>query len=242
MVAFNGAGNKDFASVVLKLPTVTTVSYKMPLNYLYSQFSNNSNVTLSDMDPAVLSQDSSNMYQFMVLGNPGNITADQLNTMLENCGSLAGHGATFLKAANDFGLNPLYLIAHARIESGNGKSALSGNYNFYGIWAYDGSAYYSGSAAAKYYGWTDVDSGIYGGAKWIHDNYIWGSNRPQYTLYMMRWDPGYYELKYENNTGNHQPSCYATDPSWASNIAGIIYQYRSILFGLPISFAIPQFS
>ena len=229
VVAFSGAGNTGFASVVLKLPTVTTVSYTMPLSYLQS---NVGNPSTSLIDPTVLSQSSTDIYQFMLLGNPGNITLDQMNAMLKGQGVLEGQGQAFLDAAAKFKVSPIYLAAHAILESGNGTSKLAtgkdangnfiGYYNVFGIGAYDSDPITGGNNYAKANGWNSVYNAIYGGAQWINANYIWGSTRPQYTLYMMRWDPGYYELTYDGTAGSHQPSRYATDVNRAHNIAGLI--------------------
>ena len=62
--------------------------------------------------------------------------------------NLRGHGGAFIQASRETGLNPIYILAHAIIESGNGTSYLARNrYNFFGIAAYDnnpGAAYAPG--------------------------------------------------------------------------------------------------
>ena len=45
--------------------------------------------------------------------------------MLEGKGVLEGQGASFSQAAKKYGINEIYLISHALIETGNGTSDLA---------------------------------------------------------------------------------------------------------------------
>lgn len=109
---------------------------------------------------------------------------------------MVGMGSTFIKAGEESGLDPRYLVAHAALESGWGTSSLSKNGdaetgNWFGIGAFD-----SNPANGENYG-----LGIVGGAKWIADNYY---KQGQTTVDSMR-----------HNNGVHE---YATDPEWANKI------------------------
>ncbi|ECD6517482.1 mannosyl-glycoprotein endo-beta-N-acetylglucosamidase, partial [Salmonella enterica subsp. enterica] len=130
-------------------------------------------------------------------------------------GILAGKASAFVTAANAYGINEIYLISHALLETGNGTSTLANGvkvngktvYNMYGIGAYDGSAISSGAQYAYNAGWFTPEAAIIGGAKFIAQGYV---NAGQDTLYKMRWNPDAAE-----KTGNatHQ---YASDIGWAT--------------------------
>lgn len=109
--------------------------------------------------------------------------------------NLRGHGGAFIQASRETGLNPIYILAHAIIESGSGTSYLARNrYNFFGIAAYDnnpGAAYAMGG---------NVDEGIINGAKWIKRNF---------------YDEGYTTLSAMKKGG------YASSDKWASDIAQV---------------------
>ncbi len=75
------------------------------------------------LDPAKLyNHNSVSKYEFMSLNWVDGVTADDLNNMLNGCGSLAGHGQDFLDAAKTYDINPVYLVAHAKLETGNGDT------------------------------------------------------------------------------------------------------------------------
>ena len=106
-----------------------------------------------------------------------------------------GHGQAFIEAANQTGLNPIYLFAHASCESDFGCSAIaSDRYNFFGINAVD-----SNPNAAFDMG-DSIDQGIIEGARWIKQNY---------------YDNGYTTLDAMYRAG------YASDPNWASQISSL---------------------
>lgn len=177
-------------------------------------------------------------YQFLDLSVPNNMTADELNVYLKGKGILDGMGQAFIDAANEFGVSEAYLVAHACLESGNGRSQLARGvedggvtvYNMFGIGAYDGNALRGGAAYARAQGWTSPEAAIKGGAKWIAQNYIYRSNTRQNTLYKMRWNP--------LSPGFHQ---YATDVSWAIDQAHTIAKIIGSADCLQI-FEIPVYS
>lgn len=166
----------------------------------------------SAMDP----NRSDTEFQFLKLDEPVKLTAEQLNESLEGKGILENQGKTFLEAQEKYKLNALYLISHAQIETGNGKSSLARGievedgtyYNFFGIGAFDKKAVSEGSSYAAKSDWSSPEKAIMGGAEFISKNYV---SRGQDTLYSMRWNP--------ENPGTH---LYATDIHWASKIGSIL--------------------
>ena len=119
---------------------------------------------------------------------------DSYTAHVENS-NLRGHGEAFIQASRETGLNPIYILAHAIIETGSGTSYLARDrYNFFGIAAYDsnpGAAYAMGD---------NVDEGIINGAKWIRRNF---------------YDQGYTTLSAMKSGG------YASSDKWASDIAQV---------------------
>ena len=227
-------------------------------------------------------------YEFMSLNWVDGVTADDLNNMLNGCGSLAGHGQDFLDAAKTYDINPVYLVAHAKWETGNGDTdpdnpsylcrgivfqngvenyrtstggltpvkdtngnpvtgtLVSGTtdtytytdphgnkynvkdgtyYNLWGIHGYDPIASWGGGIWAGYNNWSSIRAAIFGGSKWIAQNYTTGTHYAQNTLYEMKWDPYGWSI--------NDPTEYATDynsltDNWAYAVAQGIQKYASI--------------
>lgn len=180
------------------------------------------------LDPANFEGDSSGLMQFVRLDRYTNtITADSLNKYFASKGTdcvFNGKGQAFIDTAKKYNIDVLYFVSHAMWETGNGKSALAKGqvvtsvdgvtldkpvtvYNFFGIGAVDGNALEAGKLTAYKNGWTTIEKGIDGAAKWISDGYIHNSKYNQNTVYAMRWN---YEYSW------HQ---YATDVNWANGIA-----------------------
>lgn len=87
-------------------------------------------------------------YQFIDLRKPSKVTASQIDQYITNyiksgkTSVLAGKGQAFINAGNKYGVNSLYLAAHAILESGYGTSNLSlGKYNLFGFGAYDAAPF-----------------------------------------------------------------------------------------------------
>ena len=201
------------------------------------EFKNQQLTQLSSyVDPASFSYGSSRFYQFAKLdaGYSG-LSVAQLDTFINTngaTGKLAGMGRAFVDASRQTGMNEVYLLSHAILESGWGKSALASGfeyngvdpiggktypkgtyYNFYGIGAVDSGPLSGGRALAVKMGWDSPYKAIVGAAQWIKQNY---ANQGQCTLYDMRWNPPAV-VKY--GYASHQ---YATDVTWASNIARVM--------------------
>ncbi len=179
----------------------------------------------------------SEKYQFALLDRTNGISKTALNAYLSNKGVLSGKGSIILAAAKQNSISEIYLAVHAALESGNGASELARGidfngtvvYNLFGIGAYDKDPVNEGAKYAYEQGWTDIDKAIYGGAKWISENYINASSK-QNTLYKMRWNPA--------NPGVHQ---YATDIAWAAKQSKIIYAMFSSLPYADVTFDVPVY-
>lgn len=113
-----------------------------------------------------------------------------------------GKGYAFVEASKRSGLNPIYIFAHASVESGFGNSYLARTRNnYFGIAAYDSNP------DASYRMGNTIDEGLINGAVWIKKNY---------------YDDG-------NTTLSEMKETYASDPKWARNIEYIMNESISIL-------------
>lgn len=168
------------------------------------------------MRQAMSIDDSPTKFQFLDLTEKVDVRPDEIASLLEGRGILEGTEETFLKAQSKHGVNVLYLISHAQIETGNGKSQLAQGievddsvyYNFFGIGAFDQQAVEAGSSYAAEADWSSPEAAIMGGAAFIRKNYL---DNQQQTLYAMRWNP--------QQPGTH---LYATDIEWAIKIGHIL--------------------
>lgn len=161
------------------------------------------------------------LLQFVKLSGSSGISESKLNEELGKSGVLSGMGSVFMQASQRYNINEIYLLGHAKLETGNGSSSLATGvrvthvdgkpvtpkvvYNMFGIGAFDSSPLKSGSEYAYKMGWDTVEKSIMGGAEWISRQYVNHPTHGQDTLYKMRWNP--------LNPGAHQ---YATDIGWAS--------------------------
>lgn len=132
-----------------------------------------------------------------------NITPQQMDKIIDYYDShikggtpFKNKGYIFVEASKKSGLNPLYLFAHAAVESGFGKSYFAqARGNYYGINAVDTQpdrAYHMGDS---------MEDGIVSGAVWISNNF---------------YKNGYTSLK-SMKDGN-----YASDPEWEDKIISIM--------------------
>lgn len=189
--------------------------------------------------------DSDGKYLFLNLNYMNGVTAGNLNTILKGKGVLEGKGAVFLQAAKDSNINPIYLVSHAMLETGNGTSKLAKGilvssvdgksvtpkivYNMFGVHAYDEDPNRCGSEYAYTQGWFTVDAAILGGAKFISTGYINSDKYKQNTLYKMKWNV---EVTW------HQ---YATDIGWAKKQIARIKQLIEQCSGAKPVYEIPNF-
>lgn len=206
-------------------------------------------------NPNNFKQGSTAYYQFLLLSESAGVSAKDLNSkVLTNKGVLSGRADHFIKAGNIHGVNEVYLISHALLETGNGTSKLATGievgldnsdkpvmvtdanrnslrdikvtYNTFGIGAFDRCPLKCGSERAYEKGWFTHEAAIIGGAEFIGQGYI---DRGQDTLYKMRWNPA--------SPATHQ---YATDVGWAvkqtSRIANIYgdLENAKLVFDVPV--------
>ncbi|MEJ9315537.1 peptidoglycan-binding protein [Halalkalibacterium halodurans] len=190
------------------------------------------NATQSDFLP-YLDPNQNDRFQHLVLDRSVGVSAQELNKVLAGKGILDGKGQAFIEAGRTHSVNEIYLIAHALLETGNGRSSLatgievgrnsSGNlvlvtssnrssltnirttYNMFGIGAHDSDPYRLGAIRAYQEGWFTPEAAIIGGAQFISNSYF---ARGQNTLYKMRWNH-----LYQNASGGFPQ--YATDMGWA---------------------------
>ncbi|MCD8500725.1 MAG: peptidoglycan-binding protein [Bacillaceae bacterium] len=174
-------------------------------------------------------------FQHLVLDAPSGVTVRELNKVLTDRGVLNGLGQAFIEAGRTHSVNEIYLIAHALLETGNGRSGLatgievgrnsSGNleivtssnrsrltnirttHNMFGIGAKDSDPHRLGAFYAYNAGWFTPEAAIIGGAAFISNSYF---QRGQNTLYKMRWNHAF-----PSTPGGSFFPQYATDMGWA---------------------------
>ncbi|WP_062351684.1 PA14 domain-containing protein [Bacillus kwashiorkori] len=186
-----------------------------------------------------------NRLQFLKLSQTSNLNPYEVNNkILVNKGILTGMAETFIKAAKKYGVNEIYLISHALLETGNGNSALATGievdgvkgkkvvYNMFGIGAKDSCPNTCGAQYAYDAGWFTPEAAIEGGAAFIGKGYV---DRGQDTLYKMRWNP---EFAAKNNYASHQ---YASDIGWAYKQTSKMNELFNLLDLYSITFDIPVY-
>lgn len=195
-------------------------------------------------NPANFKKGTAEYFQFLRLSESAGLNVNEVNQkILNGKGILQGKGSSFTDAGKQFGINEVYLISHALLETGNGTSALAKGvvvssvdgkavepktvYNMYGINAKDSCPLQCGSEYAYKQGWTTPELAIVGGAKFIADSYI---NKGQDTLYKMRWNPA--------APGTRQ---YATDIGWGTKQVGRIKSLYDLLSDYTLKFDTPVF-
>ena len=191
------------------------------------------------IDPSTVS--GSAYLQFADLRQLSGLTADQINAYIATTengrnGTMAGQGEAILSACRSAGLNEVYALSHAILETGWGTSELACGYyydgttpiggvyypagtyyNYFGIGAYDSSPLSGGRALAIKNGWDSPAKGLAGGIAWIARNYTYASDYPQVTIYQMKWDP-----QRASDTKSYGYRQYATSIEWPSTIASIM--------------------
>ncbi|MDF2858173.1 MAG: hypothetical protein K0Q87_4024 [Neobacillus sp.] len=159
---------------------------------------------------------------FTPLNTVANITANELNLFInyKTKGQktlMTCMGSAFIEAQNVSGLNAIYLVAHAGLETGWGVSGIVNNkYNFYGIGAIDSMPM---EAAKKFM--TPKD-GIVAGANWINQMYV---SRDQYMENYAYPQPTLDNMRNDNSW--HQ---YSTDEAWAVKVANIAKEFYDFSF------------
>jgi mannosyl-glycoprotein endo-beta-N-acetylglucosaminidase len=190
------------------------------------------------LNPNNFSIDSKDYFQFLKLSQPANLNADEVNQkILSGKGILAGKAQYYIDAANQYGVNDVYLLSHSILETGNGASPLANGveyngktvYNMYGYGAFDSCPETCGAKTAYDNGWFTPQAAILGGAKLISQGYIYNDTFQQDTLYKMRWNPV---------TTWHQ---YASDIGWAYKQISSIYNIYQLLDDYTLYFDVPSY-
>lgn len=196
--------NKTHSIIVLQNTVTPDVEISKPIQTNTENLTGLSrNLTLNDIN---LYTDLSPMIEVDV--DDMNYIIDYWDTQTDDGTPFKGQGQIFIDAAKESGLDPVYILAHAALETGWGNSKIATTkYNYFGIAAYDHDPYYS-----SYEMGTDLRSGIISGAKWISENYY---KNGQTSLYTMRY-----------NNGEHE---YCTSNTWADSILSIIRTSYRIL-------------
>lgn len=149
------------------------------------------------------------------LSNMRTVSVDQINYIIDYWDSLyelnspfKDQGQAFIDASRESGLDPVYILAHAALESAWGTSNIAQDkYNYFGIGAFDDDPYENSFVVGS-----DTYSGIVLGAKWISDNYY---KKGQTSLYSMRY--------------NHGENEYCTSFTWMYEISDIIRTSYSLI-------------
>lgn len=108
-------------------------------------------------------------YRYNDLSNYEIMTVDEMNEWIAarapKDSPFIGEGEFFLKVAQQYNMDPKYIIAHAGVESGWGKYTLGKN-NYFGIGAYNSSPVSSALTFSN-----GFEAGIAEGVQWIYNNY-----------------------------------------------------------------------
>ncbi|HEO8418042.1 TPA: glucosaminidase domain-containing protein, partial [Yersinia enterocolitica] len=188
------------------------------------------------INPSNFKQGTTSYYQFLLLSVNANLDPNEVNNnILKGKGILENKAKAFIDAAKKYRVNEIYLISHALLETGNGKSKLATGikvngktvYNMYGIGAYDSDPEKAGAQYAYNAGWFTPEAAIIGGAEFIAKEYI---SEGQDTLYKMRWNP--------DKPASHQ---YASDIGWASKQTTRIANLYSLLDNYTLIFDVPNY-
>ncbi|WP_462410946.1 PA14 domain-containing protein [Neobacillus sp. Marseille-QA0830] len=196
------------------------------------------------VNPTNFAKGSTEYFQFLKLSESAGLNIDEVNNkILSGKGILQGKASSFIEAGTKLGINEVYLISHALLETGNGTSDLAKGvlvssvdgqavepkvvYNMYGINAKDSCPTQCGSEYAYKMGWTTPELAIVGGAEFIASSYI---KKGQDTLYKMRWNPA--------APGTHQ---YASDIGWAVKQVNKIKNLYDILSNYILVFEEPKY-
>lgn len=212
------------------------------------------------LDPLNFVNDVRQKFQFLDLARSSDASASALNKYLNGKGILNNQGQAFLDASLTHGVNDIYLVSHASLETNHGKSQLATGvevgkdaqgklvlvttanrnslkdirttYNMYGIGAVDSNSLRGGAFHAYNEGWFTPRQAIIGGAGFIGNDYI---KAGQNTLYKMRWNPAAMDLR---NAATHQ---YATDIGWAAKQVTTMYNLYQQLDSYTLYLDIPVY-
>lgn len=163
-----------------------------------------------------------NSYQYIDLRTPSPVTAEQINSYIatyikatNKISVLSEKGQAFIDAGTTYGVNPLYLAAHAIHESAYGTSEIAlGKNNLFGFGSYDASPFIAS------YRFPSIDFNIDYIAKEMKATYLNEISGG------FRYQGAYlgFSTKDKNNKRIDADSegmnfYYASDPGWGAKIA-----------------------
>ncbi|MBS4200618.1 SH3 domain-containing protein [Bacillus sp. FJAT-49732] len=159
-------------------------------------------------------------YQFIDLRTQSPVAAAQINNYIANYEKssgkksvLSGKGQVFINSGNKYGVNALYLAAHAIHESAFGTSSLSfGKYNFFGFGAFDATPYVGA------YRFPDIDSSIDFIASEMKSTYLNPSNW-KYKGAILGYSTKTLSNARVDDLSEGMNFYYATDLNWGQKIA-----------------------
>jgi mannosyl-glycoprotein endo-beta-N-acetylglucosaminidase len=160
-----------------------------------------------------------NGYQFIDLRKPSKVTAAQIDSYINNyLGSrdsvLKGKGQAFINAGNKYGVNSLYLAAHAILESGYGTSNISlGKKNLFGFGAYDAAPFIG---AVRF---STIEQNIEYIAQEMKATYLNPGNWKYNGAYLGFSTKTVYDNTRINSNSEGMNYFYASDPKWGQKIA-----------------------
>ncbi|MDZ5470394.1 SH3 domain-containing protein [Bacillus sp. 31A1R] len=159
-------------------------------------------------------------YQFIDLRTKAPVMASQIDQYIASyvkltgkASVLTGAGKYFIEAGNKYGVNALYLAAHAIHESAHGTSELSfGKNNFFGFGAYDSAPYLSAQR------FPDVQSNIEFIAREMKATYL-NSKNWKYNGTYLGFTTKSMDNKRIDSYSEGMNFYYATDENWGKKIA-----------------------
>ncbi|MCJ8007998.1 SH3 domain-containing protein [Lederbergia wuyishanensis] len=160
-------------------------------------------------------------YQFIDLRTQSPVTAAQINNYIANYEQstkkksvLSGKGQVFIDSGKKYGVNSLYLAAHAIHESAFGTSSLSyGKYNFFGFGAFDATPYVGA------YRFPDIDSSIDFIAREMKSTYL-NSNNWKFEGAYLGFSTKTLSNARVDALSEGMNFWYASDQNWGQKIAG----------------------
>ena len=221
------ASDSSSSTLLGTVPEGTTLSttYKTSNGWFQVTYSGKTgfvsgNYLVTEANAAKIKSYESNQdsYLFLDLRKKSSVTADQINAYIAKSATssnsvLHGQGATIIAAAEKYGVNALYLAAHAIHESNYGKSTISmAKNNLFGFGAYDLAPFVG---AVKY---STIKSNIEFIAQEMKATYLNPSNWKYKGAYLG------YTIKNVNGTRIDSLSkgmnfYYASDSNWGNAIA-----------------------
>ncbi|WP_297633230.1 SH3 domain-containing protein [uncultured Clostridium sp.] len=218
--------------------------------------------TLDSMLQAINPQYASSVFEFLRVDTFRNVNTNKVTNFLNGKGVFSGQADTFINAAKEYNLDPVYFISQSGLETGWGSSNFAKGitidqiavpvtkdgkttyttkklnkpttvYNLFGIGADNGNPTLMATTYAYNHGWTSVSKAIYGAAQFLSENYVHNTDIAQNTPYELRF------IDAPSQDIWHQ---YSTDIEYASKIGSIINDNKDLYASNDLfDFNIPKF-